>query len=253
MKIKVVLVDDDFSALTAIKNYCQEIQLEVVGSFTSPANFIEELDKLTFDIAILDYAMPQYNGMQLAEILNSKKIPIIFVTGHRDEIASQAWDMNCIACIEKPVNIEKLKSAIEKYTSATIKSNSDPEFLNLKIYGDAVARIEIRDIAFITSCEADTGGNDRYLQTFSKKGYRIVNKKMEDINNALPQKDFMRIGKSEIISKKAIHKYSQNLEEVTLTVDSDTKNICMNKYPNGSITFTISYKLKEAFRAWVQS
>lgn len=252
MRIKVVVVDDNYTALTALKNYCEQLKLQVVDAFDSPKKFLDSLDTLSFDLAILDYEMPQFNGLEVAEVLNSKNITVIFVTGHRADIAEKAWDLNyCIACIEKPVSVEKIKAAIEKYSSTKIKSNSDPEFLYLKIYGFAIAPIEISEIAFITSCSADTSRNDRYIQTFSKKGYRIVNKTVEDLIKALPQKDFMCISKSEIISKKAIYKYSQNME-VTLTVDSDAKNPCMNKYPVGPIIFNVSDQLKDAFRVWVQ-
>jgi len=78
MKTKVVVVDDNYSALTAIKNYCEQINLSVIEAYDSPRKFVSELDNLNFDIAILDYEMPQFNGLELAEILNSKNIPIIF-------------------------------------------------------------------------------------------------------------------------------------------------------------------------------
>lgn len=249
MKFKVVLVEDDFSALTAIKNYCQEIQLEVVGAFNSPANFIEELDKLTFDIAILDYAMPQYNGLQLAEILNSKKIPIIFVTGHRDEIASKAWDMNCIACIEKPVNIEKLKSAIQKFSKPLFIVSND--FISLDIYGGEIAKIKIAEIAFITSCESDTSRNDKYLQTTTGKDYRIVNKKLETLINMLPQNDFMRISRYHIVSRLAIDTYSKTAAEIKLKVNYLPKNSCTDKIKNGPVTLSISEEIKDRFKKWI--
>jgi DNA-binding NtrC family response regulator len=177
MKIKVVVVDDDFSALTAIKNYCEKLELIVIAAYDSPAKFISELDLLKFDMAILDYSMPQYNGIQLAEILNSKNIPVIFVTGHRDEIAAKAWDLNCIACIEKPVNVEKIKTAISKYE----KDGVTDAIIELEIYGGKIARIKISEIAHIGQCKNDTSGNDRTLVDLSGKEYRIVNKKLEDL------------------------------------------------------------------------
>ncbi len=232
MKIKAVVVDDDFSALKAIKNYCEQLNVEVIEAYDSPKKFINAVDELKFDIAILDYAMPQYNGLQLAEFLNSKNIPIIFVTGHRDEIASKAWDLNCIACIEKPVNVEKLKTAITKYSPF----NTTNDTIELELYGGNIARFKISEIAHVGTCDSDTSGNDRTLTDMNGKEFRIVKKKMEDFMNMLPSEKFMRVGKSDIIGKHAISMCAKNYDEVTLTVKSKKVNI--------------SYKLKDVFKSW---
>jgi two-component system LytT family response regulator len=237
MKIKVVLVDDDFSALTAIKNYCQQIQLEVVGAYDSPAKFIAESKHLKFDVAILDYSMPQHNGLQLAEILNSEGIPVIFVTGHRDEIASKAWDINCIDCIEKPVNIDKIKKAISKFEPA---KRNESEILQLELYNGQIAHIKINDIAHIGKCEDDSSGNDRLLSDKSGKKFRVIKKKMEDFMKVLPNDKFMRVSRSEIVSKEVIAMHSKNYEELTLTL-YDGKN---------PIRVNISANRKDDFKKW---
>lgn len=235
MKIKAVVVDDDFSALKAIKNYCEQLNLDVIDAFDSPKKFLDAVDNLKFDIAILDYAMPQYNGIQLAEILNSKNIPIIFVTGHRDEIASKAWDLNCIACIEKPVNVEKLKTAITKFKP----QNNSNDTIELELYGGNIARFKISEIAHVGKCDSDTSGNDRTLTDISGKEFRIVKKKMEDFMKLLPADKFMRVGKSDIIGKHAISMCAKNYEEVTLSVKAKKVNI--------------SDQLKDNFKSWYRN
>lgn len=232
MKIKAVVVDDDFSALKAIKNYCEQLNLDVIEAYDSPKKFIDAIDDLKFDVAILDYAMPQYNGLQLAEIINSKNIPIIFVTGHRDDIASKAWDLNCIACIEKPVNVEKLKTAFNKYRP--FKTTNDT--IELELYGGNIARFKISEIAHVGKCNSDTSGNDRTLTDINGKEFRIVKKKMEDFMKILPEDRFMRVGKSDIIGKHAVSMCAKNYDEVTLTVKSKKVNI--------------SDQLKDNFKSW---
>ncbi len=240
MKIKVVLVDDDFSALTAIKNYCQQIPLDVVGAYDSPAKFIEELKPSTFDIAILDYSMPKYNGLQLAEILNSEGIPVIFVTGHRDDIASKAWDLNCIDCIEKPVNVEKIKRAIAKFKPST---KIEKDVLQLELYGGQIAPIKIVDIAHIGKCDDDSSGNDKLLTDKFGKKFRVIKKRMEDFMNVLPNDKFMRVGKSDIVAKEVISMHSKNHEEITLTVNNN----------KGPIKVNVSAHRKDDFKKWFQS
>ncbi|MDF2451581.1 MAG: hypothetical protein K0S26_1085 [Bacteroidota bacterium] len=239
MKTRVVLIDDDYSALKALKNYCEQLDLTVVQAFDSPTSFINSIEDLKFDLAILDYAMPQFDGVQLAQVINSTGIPVIFVTGHLDDIAKTAWGLNCIACIEKPVTIDKIKNAIQKFSGST---NHTSAFISLNIYGGAVARIKVSDIAYITSCSDDSSGNDKTLVVNTGTRYRIVKKKIEELMAILPHKQFMRISRSEIVAKDSIHIHTKNHEELTL-------NLKDNK---GPIKLYVSSPVKEDFKKWYQ-
>lgn len=238
MKIKVVVLDDDYSALTAIKNYCEQLDLSVIGAFDSPQQFINKIDELKFDLAILDYQMPQFNGLQVAEILSSKGVPIVFITGHRKEIAEKAWDLNCIACIEKPINIEKVSSAVQKLNGFSTKVS---KLLSVAVYGGEIARIKTSDIAYITSCKEDTSGNDKSLITLTRIKYRIVKKKLEELMDLLPASDFIIIGKSHIVSREAIKTYSMNYETIKLKIKDES----------GFIELNVSPTKKDAFKKWI--
>ncbi len=83
-EIKVLLVDDDEIDRLAIQRFVQReglpYQLDIV---TSKAAAIEKLRSQTYDIAILDYLLPDGTGMEvLAQV---GEIPAIFVTGSGDE------------------------------------------------------------------------------------------------------------------------------------------------------------------------
>ncbi len=232
MNIRVVVVDDDFSSLQAIKNYCGQLEVEVVQAFNSAKEFAGSFQDLNFDIAILDYEMPGYNGLQLAELLNSKNIPVMFVTGHRTEIAAKAWDLNCLACIEKPVTVNKLKDALTKNKPS---KRLEQQVVQLELYGGQLANFKVSEIIHIGRCESDTSGNDRLLTLASGKTHRVIKKKMEDFMSVLPNDRFMRIGKSDIVSKDAIMFCSKNLEELTLSTNKKV---------------TISAHRKEDFKHW---
>jgi DNA-binding LytR/AlgR family response regulator len=215
MKIRVVIVDDDFSSLKAIKNYCEQLDLYVVDAFDSSKKFIDLFETLNFDLAILDYAMPQYNGLQVAELLNSKGIPVIFVTGHRDEIAAKAWDLNCIACIEKPVNTDKLKIVISRYK---LKLETEDQTIQFQIYGGQLVKFKISEIAHIGKCEDDSSGNDRTLTNMQGVEFRIVSRSIKDLVAILPEDKFIRTKKSDIVARHAISTISKSYRVITLSV-----------------------------------
>jgi len=105
-------LDDELKGLTYLKMLCQQLpDLEVVKVFNSPIKFINEVPKLDFDFCILDIEMPEMNGLQVANLLKGK--PLIFATAYK-EYAVEAFDLNAVDYIRKPIKIDRLKQAIDK-------------------------------------------------------------------------------------------------------------------------------------------
>ena len=111
-KLRCLLLDDELPGLTYLKMLCEQLpELEVVRSFNSPKKLLEELPSLEFDLCILDIEMPEMNGLQVANLLGNK--PVIFTTAYK-EYAADAFDVNAIDYITKPVKKERLQQAITK-------------------------------------------------------------------------------------------------------------------------------------------
>lgn len=76
-ELKCLLLDDELPGLTYLKMLCEQIPgLSVVKSFNDPSRFLEEFPSLEFDFCIIDIEMPQFNGLQIANLLQGK--PVIF-------------------------------------------------------------------------------------------------------------------------------------------------------------------------------
>ena len=61
--------------------------------------------------------MPEMNGLELYQRLRERKyeVPVIFLTGHGDvDMAVQAMKDGAIDFIQKPINEERLLSAVAK-------------------------------------------------------------------------------------------------------------------------------------------
>src|ERR1035437_7653033 len=86
-------------------------ELEVIKAFNRTDLFLSEMDSLSFDLCILDIEMPLNNGLEIAKLLPSKLI--IFTTAHK-EYAAEAFDLNAIDYLRKPIQLERLQIAIAK-------------------------------------------------------------------------------------------------------------------------------------------
>lgn len=211
-----MLLDDELPGLTYLKMLCEQLpDLEVVKAFNDPNIFVKEVAKLEFDFCILDIEMPDLSGLQIANLLNSK--PVIFATAYKD-YAAEAFDLNALDYIRKPIKIERLKQAIDKAR----KHIGNATELNHKTYiqlntnkGKAILFFD--KIAYIKTSESD--GRDKIARLFDGEEFVLKNITFDKLNESLPSNDFCRLNKKEILSIKAVQVFS--FDEITTNLISD--------------------------------
>ena len=114
--IRAIIVDDEAPARSELRYLLEEIgQVEVVAEASNVREAIERLKEHGCDLMFLDIQMPSASGLQLAEALGRLKYPpaVVFVTAH-SEHAAQAFDVNAIDYLLKPVETERLQKALHK-------------------------------------------------------------------------------------------------------------------------------------------
>jgi putative two-component system response regulator len=88
VKMKILVVDDNKTNLMLLTNMVAKLRDCSPIPFSSPADALAAMPDLEFDVALIDYMMPVYNGVEfLAEMLHFDKyvgVPIIFITADLD-------------------------------------------------------------------------------------------------------------------------------------------------------------------------
>jgi len=82
MSKRVLVIDDDFEDLTAIKNVLEKAKYQVVGA-TNGAQGLDTLKKDGFDLILIDVQMPTLSGYDLLRLLREKlnhKVKMVYVT-----------------------------------------------------------------------------------------------------------------------------------------------------------------------------
>lgn len=112
--IKCLIVDDESLAREAIKIYIQKIpELEVVDECENALQAMASLRKQPVDLIFLDIEMPEIDGISFLKLL--KNIPgVILTTAYRD-YALQAFDLDVIDYLLKPISFDRFVSAVNKY------------------------------------------------------------------------------------------------------------------------------------------
>lgn len=218
MKIPTIIVDDDKSVIESIKDLILYFDLEL--SLLGVANSVEEGTKLANKVRpkliILDVEMPDGKGFDLIRRLDFQP-SIIFVTGHSD-YALKAFDYPAVHFLVKPIGIQNLKDAIQKYHDfqEKFKSNAAPELNENQEQGVAKPnKIAIPtsegqkffDIDSIVRFE----GESNYSVVILTDGKRIMlSKTLSIVEKNLPQDVFLRVHKGHIVNMHYIKAIPKN-------------------------------------------
>lgn len=115
--LRTLIVDDEPLAVERIQVICAELPaINVVGTASDGAAALRLTEKLEPDLVLLDMTMPELDGLGVArKFAESEDMPpaVIFVTAH-DHFAVEAFDLDAIDYVLKPVSADRLERAIER-------------------------------------------------------------------------------------------------------------------------------------------
>jgi len=215
-KLKCLLLDDELPGLTYLKMLCEQIpDLEVVKSFNNPVVFLNEIPDLEFDLCIMDIEMPEMNGLQVANLISGK--PVIFTTAYTEH-AAEAFDIDAIDYVRKPVKKERLQQAIEKAKIRLNQHRPEKKFIQINTdKGKAVIFFE--QLAYVKASEIDS--RDKVAHLVDGSTIVLKNISFKSLKSMLPTEDFVRINKKEVIALKIVKLFS--FDEITTTIPVDGK------------------------------
>ena len=120
--LSVMIVDDEAPARTRLRDLLADIAHELPSTVLGEAanglaalQMLESFENRTVDVALVDIRMPTMDGIELAGHLSRVDPPpaIIFVTAY-DSYAVQAFELNAIDYLLKPVRAQRLLAALQK-------------------------------------------------------------------------------------------------------------------------------------------
>lgn len=202
-KLKCLLLDDELPGLSYLKLLCEQIpQVEVVRAFNDPEIFMKEFPGLEFDLCILDIEMPGTNGIQLAALLKGK--PVIFTTAYRD-YATDAFDLDAIDYVIKPVKPERLQQAVNKAIQRINSENNTNKHVRLNT-DKGIAVLDVSQLVYIRTSEIDSRDKTAFLSNGTK--LQLKNISFEKLISLLPSADFSRVNKKELIAIITVQYFS---------------------------------------------
>ncbi len=112
--LPTLIVDDEPLAVDRMRMICAQLPMvRVVGSASDGEQALARIDELSPQLVLLDLTMPHMDGLAVARRLSGQAHPpaVIFVTAH-DDHAVEAFDLDAVDYVLKPVEKERLERAI---------------------------------------------------------------------------------------------------------------------------------------------
>jgi two-component system, LytTR family, response regulator len=245
--INCVIVDDEPKNIRVLIKMLEEFCPEalIVGEATNATEAEKTIVKLQPDLLFLDVEMPYGNAFDLLDRLMPVKFEIVFVTAFND-YTLKAFKYSALDYLLKPVNIEELRTAVQKASEKLRLRNTNKQLNNLLAnlkQPDAssykLALPSMEGLVFvptdtITRCEASGG----YTVFYLKSGEKILSaKNIKEYEEILPPSTFLRVHNSHIINLMCIKKYHKGRggyiemdDQALIEVASRRKNEFLSRF-----------------------
>ena len=114
-KLRTIIVDDEPLARQRMATLLQrEADVEVLTQSENGEEALSQIERLAPDLVFLDVRMPVMDGLQMLERLGRESLPaVVFVTAY-DEYALPAFDNHAIDYLLKPVQADRVRTALER-------------------------------------------------------------------------------------------------------------------------------------------
>ena len=157
-KIRTVLVDNELRALNRMKILLSNFpEIEVIGQFEQPGEGLDYILKCEPDLAFLDVEMSGKSGLEIAEEIqrNHLNTSIVYITAY-DHYAINAIKTGAFDYLLKPVNIDELKTTLNRYQAEFQLNLSRRELDIIRLLARGMNSKAIGEELFISRHTVDT-------------------------------------------------------------------------------------------------
>jgi two-component system LytT family response regulator len=208
---KTLIIDDERLAREELKLLLKDyIEIEIVDEARNGEEGIQKIKEHKPDLIFLDVNMPEMSGFDMLKLLDD--IPrVIFVTAY-DEFALQAFEVNALDYVMKPVDPDRLKDAIQK-----LSSNEDDFISNVQGQLSRKNRpLSVNDHVFIKDGEKcwfielskvrmlESEGN--YVKVYFDNFKPLILRSLNSFEDRLDPEFFFRANRKFIINMQWISK-----------------------------------------------
>ena len=216
--IRVFIADDEGPARERLKELLEDIAsdvpTEVAGEAANGVEALERLPASKAQVLLLDIRMPGMDGLELARHVTSlENAPaVVFVTAH-DKHAVEAFDLNALDYLLKPVRAARLAAALKKAInvgapqreSLARAADGPREYLSVA-ERNRIVLVPVRDILFLRA-------EQKYVTVRTKAREHLIEESLIALEREFCAADlpypFVRIHRNCLVARAAIRGFER--------------------------------------------
>lgn len=208
--MKVFIADDEEPARERLKELLADIAAEVpttvVGEAKNGLETVERLPGSGAELVLLDIQMPGMGGLEVARHLATLAQPptVVFVTAH-DRHAVEAFELNALDYLLKPVRAERLSAALKK-ASVPAREQLARAAQNAREYLSVAERnrivlVPVREIIFLRA-------EQKYVTVRTRNREHLIEEPLVQLEREFAG-TFVRIHRNCLVARAAIRGFER--------------------------------------------
>ena len=212
MTLKVLLVDDEALArlrLRTLLGDCSAPRAEVLAEAANAVQAMAALSRDAFDLVLLDIRMPGADGVTLARSMATMAKPprVVFVTAHAEH-AVQAFDVEAVDYLTKPVRLERLQQALQKVERIVHSERaSQPEHLEESLIiqdRGGTERVPLTEVLYLKA-------ELKYITVRTANRSYILDGTINELEEKYAAQ-FIRIHRNALVARRAVRSLEKHFD-----------------------------------------
>ncbi len=199
--MKCIIIDDDNVVRLLLEKYAKRTKfLEILGSYSTPIEAIEDGKLNDIDLIFVDIEMPEMTGLEFMSSMNN--LPSVIVISAKEKYAVPALDLDAIDYLLKPIEYPRFLKAVTKVRNymTELQKKTKPKAdsgIFIKDGTSSLKRLRYEEIVWIKALE-------NYVLITTEDAKYTIHLTMKSIISQLPSDKFIRIHRSFIVNVEKI-------------------------------------------------
>ena len=215
MQCTALVIDDEPLARKRMVSLLEPFssEIEILGEAGSGAQAVKMIHEMLPDVVFLDIQMPDMDAFEVLHSLQGEDMPLVIFTTAYDNFALKAFEENTVDYLLKPVDPERLATAIEKLRRMIPQVDDTtvpPGFsweklcnlvdmsalylqrLQVKV-GDRIVFVNIDEVIRFHS-------EEKYTTVYTVNGQYVIDTPLVELEKKLDPRHFTRVHRSHIVA-----------------------------------------------------
>lgn len=215
MQCTALVIDDEPLARKRMMQLLEPFssEIEILGEAGSGAQAVKMIHEMLPDVVFLDIQMPDMDAFEVLHSLRGEDMPLVIFTTAYDNFALKAFEENTVDYLLKPVDPERLATAIEKLRRMI--PQVDDTTVPPGFSWEKLCNLVDMSVLYLQRLQVKVGGRivfvnidevirfhseEKYTTVYTVNGQYVIDTPLVELEKKLDPRHFTRVHRSHIVA-----------------------------------------------------